>query len=172
MRYVLVLLVVAISCVPDRDPGNFSTMGYRPIYASQQQASAITVEGMRPTTQAGKIYAYGNYLFQVEQNEGIHVIDNTVPQNAQKIAFIKIAACSEIAIRSNFLYTNNVNDLVVIDISNIQSPQVVQRLSNAFPAINQSHPNVSNAFFECPDPSKGVVIGWKEEIISNAQCRR
>ena len=172
MRYVLILLVVAVSCIPDRDPANFSTVGYRPIYASQQQASSISMEGVRPTTQAGKIYAYGNYLFQVEQNEGIHVIDNSVPQNAQKIAFIKVPTCSEIAIRSNFLYTNNVNDLVVIDISNIQSPQVVQRLAGAFPVINQSHPNQSGVYFECPDPSKGVVIGWKEEMITNAQCRR
>src|SRR5690242_18709881 len=125
MKYVLMLLLVAcVACNPNRgDVGQGDITGYRPIYASVQEANAIGIEAARPTTHAGKIYAYGNYLFQVEDGEGIHIINNTAPQQAQKVGFLKIPTCSEISIKANYLYTNNLNDLVVFDISNITSPQ-------------------------------------------------
>ena len=99
--------------------------GFVPIYASAQASKQVSIEASKPTEIPGKIYAYQQYLFQVDQGKGIHIIDNTNPQQAQKIAFINIPLCSEIAIRSNFLYTNNLSDLIVFDISNIASPQLV-----------------------------------------------
>jgi hypothetical protein len=173
MKYLFVfLLAAAASCTPssDYEPENLS--GYVPIYASQQQATDIGIEAARPTVHAGKIYAYGAYLFQVEENEGIHIINNTNPQQAVKVGFLKIPTCSELSIKSNFLYTNNLNDLVVFDISNISSPQLVHRVADAFPAISQSHPQETNVYFECPDPAKGVVVGWKLETIAKPKCRR
>ena len=90
----------------------------------------------------------------------------------QKISFIKIPGATELAIKANYLYTNNVNDLVVIDLSNIASPQVVSRVADAFPQINQNYPSLSGVRFECPDPSKGIVIGWEQKLIDNPKCRR
>ena len=149
-----------------------SMMAYVPVYATAQEANSISVEPARPTVKAGKIYAYNQYLFQVEQSEGIHIIDNTNPQQAHKMAFIKIPLCSELAIKSGFLYTNNLNDLVVFNLNNIASPQLVNRIENAFPAISQEYPPFSNVYFECADPSKGIVIGWKQQPVDNPKCRR
>jgi hypothetical protein len=171
MRYLVLLLAIAsFSCIRPSEP--YGIMGYAPIYVSKQDAASIGTEAPRPTVLAGKIYAYGNYLFQVEQNAGIHIIDNSNSQQAQKIAFLKVPAASELAIRSNHLYTNNLDDLVVFDISNITSPQLVNRLENAFPQINQEYPPVSGVYFECVDPSKGIVIGWEQKQLDNPQCRR
>jgi hypothetical protein len=172
MKYLLLLIVTGIvSCDPSFQD-NYTVQGYVPVYASREAASSISTEVIRQTTHPGKIYAYGNYLFQVEQNEGIHIIDNSNQQQAKKISFLKIPSCSEIAMRNNFLYTNNLDDLVVFDLSNISSPKLVNRLENAFPQFSQSYPPVSGVYFECPDPSKGVVIAWEQKIISTPKCRR
>jgi hypothetical protein len=172
MKYLLFIVVIGIiSCdpVPRED---FAVMGYAPVYATNQAATSVSNEAIRSTTHPGKIYAYGNYLFQVEQNEGIHIIDNSNQQQAKKISFLKIPGSSEIAIRNNYLYTNNLNDLVVFDLSNLSSPQLVNRLENAFPQFSQSYPPFSGVYFECPDPSKGVVIAWEQKSLSSAKCRR
>src|SRR5215213_6924307 len=140
MKYIFILLLAGIvSCEPGIDQ-NGGIPGYAPIYATAQAAITITTEAVKPTVHPGKIYAYGNYLFQVEQNEGIHIIDNSNPQQAQKISFLKIPTCFELAIRSNYLYTNSLNDLLVFNLSNINSPQLVNRLKNAFPEFSQTYP--------------------------------
>jgi hypothetical protein len=173
MKYLLLFLMVAgVACNPTTDQGIRDVQGYKPIYASLQEVNAIGIGGARPTVHAGKIYAYGNYLFQVEENEGIHIINNANPQQAQKLGFLKVPTCSEISIKANYLYTNNLNDLVVFDISNINAPQLVKRLENAFPALSQEYPPFQHAYFECPDPAKGTVIGWTQTTLSNPKCRR
>lgn len=172
MRYLVLLLAISfVSCIRNSSD-QFKITGYAPVYISKQDAGSIGTQAPRATVLAGKIYAYGNYLFQVEQNEGIHIIDNTDPKQAHKIAFLKVPAASELAIRSNHLYTNNIDDLVVFDISSITSPQLVNRVENAFPQISQEYPPITGAYFECVDPSKGVVIGWEQKQLNNPQCRR
>ena len=173
MKYLsLLFIIVLFSCDPDRAEGNYKVTGYVPIYLEQRSDTAINTGGPQSTVKAGKIYAYRNYLFQVEQNEGIHIIDNFDPKQAHKIMFLKIPSATELAIKSNYLYTNHFNDLVVFDLSDISSPRLVSRLTNAFPQISQNYPSFTGVQFECPDPSKGIIIGWKEQMIENPKCRR
>lgn len=173
MRYIFFILAIAmVSCEPLGGSELGTQMGYAPIYASAQTAKIISVEPVRPTGNPGKIYAWNQYLFQVEQGEGIHIINNTDPQNAEKIAFLKIPLCSELAIKSNHLYSNNYKDLVVFNLANINSPQLVNRIENAFPDLDQAYPPVVNTYFECADPSKGIVVGWEQKMLTNPKCRR
>lgn len=172
MRYISIFLITCLfACDPSRNEmGRMD--GYVPVYASLQASTQINIEAPRPTTNAGKIYAYNQYLFQVEEGKGIHIIDNSNPQQAEKISFLSIPLCSELAIKSNFLYTNNLDDLLVFNISDINSPQMVSRLEDAFPNEGQQYPPMANVYFECVDPSKGIVIGWERKIIDNPKCRR
>ncbi|MGZ8538937.1 MAG: hypothetical protein ACXWV9_11770, partial [Flavisolibacter sp.] len=171
MKYLLFLMIIGIASCESGPREDLAVMGYAPVYFTSQGATDISNEAIRATTHPGKIYAYGIYLFQVEQNEGIHIIDNSNQQQVKKISFLKIPGCSEIAIRNNYLYSNNLNDLVVFDLSNLSSPQLVNRLENAFPQFSQSYPPFSGVYFECPDPSKGVVIAWEQKSLSSAKCR-
>jgi hypothetical protein len=173
MKYLIVIIAIGIgSCTYNRgETGISEVMGYEPVYAPAATAQQIELEQPRPTVNPGKIYAYGNYLFQIEENEGIHIIENGTPSQAQKSGFIRIAGASELAIKSNYLYTNHLDDIVVLNLST-STPGVVHRLENAFPQISQDYPPVAQAYFECPDPSKGIVIGWKEKIIREPKCRR
>lgn len=166
-------MVVIASCQPQADRNtNGETIAYVPVYMSSQAINDIAVQPVKNTVHPGKIYAYGKTLFQVEQNEGIHIIDNTDPHQAHKIAFLKIPLCTEISIKSGYLYTNNQSDLVVFDISNLSAPKLVNRLANAFPPVNQAYPPFSNVYFECPDPSKGIVIDWIKTTVKGPKCRR
>ena len=173
-RLVLLLgmpLLAACNWTVEPLPAN-APMGFVPVYAVPDSVNKIASTAARPTNKPGKIYAYTNYLFQVEEATGIHIIDNAVPKAAKKIAFLRVPLASELAIKDGYLYTNNVNDLVVFNLSNPAAPALVKRVPDAFPAISQKHPPFTNVFFECPDPAKGVVVGWEQKQIANLKCRR
>ena len=142
-----------------------------PVYMQPAEMDAIAISNARTTEKSGKIYAWGNYIFQNDQNKGIHIIDNTDQANPKKIAFLSIPYNSEFAVRGSYIYANNVNDLVVIDISDVLHPVVAKRIDNAFPYVNQKYPQ-QNGRFVCPDPSKGTVVGWELQDIKSANCRR
>jgi hypothetical protein len=162
------------SCVKEVENQNNIGMvnAYVPVYAMPNEIEQITVEPITATVNAGKIYAYGNYIFQNELYKGFHVINNTVPANAQKVAFLRVPFSTEIAIKGNFLYCNNVSDLVVFNISNPLIPVLVKRVKDAFPIIDQQYPPFTNSYFECVDNSKGVVVSWERKRIQAPNCRR
>lgn len=166
----LVLLLSA--CDGDINlPPSGDTQAYVPVYANPSTLDDITIESVRLTQKAGKIYAHGNYIFQNEINQGIHIIDRSQAQ-PQKVAFLKVPFSTEIAVKGNYLYTNSVSDMLVIDISNPRQPAVVKRIKNAFPVIDQEYPPFSNVYFECVDPSKGIVVDWELKTVKTPKCRR
>ena len=147
-------------------------LAYAPVYAKLADLLVIATVPPQATTKAGKIYAYGNYIFQNDLNIGFHIIDNSAPGNPKKIAFLKIPFSTEIAIKGNYLYTNSVSDLLVFNLASPQQPQLVTRVSNAFPIINQNYPPQSNIYFECPNAEKGIVVDWELKQVTNPACKR
>ena len=176
MKALAILLLVSIffsSCFQRNRYGvDTSAYAYVPQYASPAELHSISIQAAKATQHAGKIYAFGNYLFQNDLLQGFHIIDNTDRKHPSKLAFLKVPYSTEIAIKGNFLYTNNYNDLVVIDLSNLQSPRLVKRVEKVFPAVDQKFPPVTGVLFECPDPSKGIVIQWDWKESKSASCRR
>lgn len=146
--------------------------GYMPIYASTTELKNVYSTSAQPTVLAGKIYRYGQWIFQVELGKGIHVIDATQRSTPVKTSFIHIPGCSELSVRQNKLYTNNYRDLVSIDITQPSQVSVLHRIENIFPSVSQDYPPQSGAWFECPDPSKGTIIAWTEKVLSNPKCQR
>ena len=107
--------------------------GYKPIYAANSDLKNVYSTAVQPTVLAGKIYRYGQWIFQVELGKGIHIIDATQRTAPVKTSFIHIPGCSELSIRQNKLYTNNYRDLVSIDISQPTQVSVLHRIENIFP---------------------------------------
>jgi hypothetical protein len=173
MRFLsFILLLGLVSCeVGSGDVTPSQITGWAPVYADATVYDSISVEGVKPTIRAGKIYAYNSFIFQVDQFRGVHIVGNGQSANAAKVAFLKIPFCTEVAVKGNFLYANNLNDLLVFNISNPVSPVLVKRMKDAFPAIIAHHPEQSG-YFECVDPSKGIVVDWQQKTIYNPKCRR
>ncbi len=170
--FTYLMLLLLAGCVGDPDIRTGEVLAYVPVYASAETVGDIGMAPAKATTTAGKIYAYNNYLFQVEQAEGIHFIENANPAQARKIGFLKVPLCTEIAIKGGYLYTNHLDDLVVFNLANMAQPQLVKRLEGAFPQVAQTHPPFSNTYFECADPSKGIVVRWEQKLIKVPACRR
>ena len=165
------LSVCLTGCTPNDNLVDDGANAWVPVYMQPVEKDNISIAGVRITEKSGKIYASGNYIFQNDQNKGIHIIDNTDRANPQKIAFLNIPFNSEFAVRGNYIYANNVNDLVVIDIRDVLHPVVAKRVENAFPYVNQKYPQ-QNGRFVCPDSSKGIVVAWELQVHKSANCRR
>jgi hypothetical protein len=181
MRLLITLLffstTILSSC--DRQAGRKPVMqeAFVPIYTSNTAAiKTVTAGAARPTTKAGKIYTVGNLIYQVEQDSGIHVINYSNPSAPQKLGFIRSFLCKEVSVKNGLIYTNNFSDLVVIDASNINNVREVSRTADVFPDLALQYPpkpdQFTTVYFECPDPKKGIVIGWQKKTIDNAKCRR
>lgn len=171
-RYFFLIFLFFAACSDGHMVHDGQILAYVPVYASRESINDVGIASPKATTNGGKIYAYQNFLFQVEQFEGIHIIDNSNPKSAKKIGFLKVPLSSEIAIKSGYLYTNHADDLVVFSLADISNPQLVKRLEGAFPQIDQTHPPFSNTYFECADPSKGFVVRWEQKLMNIPKCRR
>jgi hypothetical protein len=179
MRTAIPLLLLVILAFQSCEPSSTNPVmreALVPVYGSPQSAKLISAESPRPTVNSGKIYTVGSLLYQVEQDSGIHVINYSNPSSPQKIGFIRSFLCKELSVKNGLIYTNNLADLVVIDASNLNAVREVGRTANVFPDLAVQYPakpqNSSMIYFECADPSRGVVFAWERRQTSNANCRR
>lgn len=141
--------------------------GYRPIYADPATIKEVKYESAKPVASAGKIYYKGGYIFQVDEGTGIHIVNAANPSQASRVGFISIKGCHEIAITGNHLFTNNLSDLITVDISDFSKPVVVKRIANAFTATELPP---GRGYFECPDKNKGIITGWRKEMLQSPKC--
>ena len=148
--------------------------GYVPIYGSDSSAKKILYEaGAKAVVMPGNIYAFQNYIFQVELGLGIHVIDNTNPSVASRIGFITVRGCSQISIKNNKLYTNSYDDLVVLDFTDLSNLHEYSRLRGIFTEYRYDSPLAqppSAGYYTCPRYDS-LVVGWaKDSIYQYRSC--
>lgn len=173
---ILLLPLIYLSCNPISNHPDL-VEGYAPVYvANVSHVKTVVAESARPMKKGGKIYTVGNLLFQVEQDSGIHIIDYGNPSNPVKLGFIRSYLCKEVTVKNGYIYTNNMSDLVVIDITNINNVHEISRVKNVFPDLALQFPpessRVGRVYFECPDPSKGFIVAWTPKTINNPKCWR
>lgn len=152
--------------IPD-DRGQ-KVLGQKPVYGTEVFAKNILYNPTHlPVINGGNIYAFHNYLFQVESGYGIHVIDNSNPANANRIGFITIKGCSQLSIKGDKLYTNSYDDLVVLDFSNLNTIQIISRLNGVFNEYRYGSPIAEppiSGYYECPR-SDSFVVRWVTDSV-------
>lgn len=172
-KALFIIGILLVAGCKDRLIEKRTYMANVPIYMTYEElAASVSSEQPRALTSPGKIYFKDQYLFVNEVSKGIHIIDNSDPSAPQNISFINIPGNVDIAIKGNILYADNYTDLVAINLNNITSGTVTNRLSAVFPyslpAYDQSYPLAE------VDESLGVVVGWKieetTEICKDADC--
>lgn len=146
--------------------------GVRPIYAELDRWDEIISLPPQPVENLGKIYYKDPFLYVNERFKGIHVYDNSDPANPVPLAFIQIFGSEDIAIKDNILYADNYTDLVAIDISDIYNVVVVDREEGLYSRDAKAYPEGFSGYFECVDPSRGLVIGWEEAELVHPECLR
>lgn len=107
---------------------------YNPVFMKRADLEkSISVQEPREIFEPSKIYTKDNYLFVSEAGLGVHVIDNSNPYTPQKISFIKVLGCFDMAIKGSVLYVDNATDLVALDLTNPKQAHISQRIADAFP---------------------------------------
>ncbi len=177
---VLPLILVLASCDPFGHSRRISEPieeipdeidGWAPVYETGGNITTITSTAPQPIVKGGKIYIKDNTVYQIEAGKGIHVIDITDGNNPQKLKFIQVTGAQEMAIKGDNLYTNNINDLVVLDITDYNNVQVIDRVSGVFHLVDGDQPP-GVGYYQCVDPKKGTVVGWVEQTLYKPQCRK
>lgn len=156
--FSITLLLVGLSSCMDEYTEEFTAN--KPIYLSYEKLrSAVKFSEARDLVNPGKIYFKDGYLFINEEFEGVHVIDNSNPEDPTNIGFIEIPGNVDMAIKENVLYADSYVDLVAIDISNINQPVEVGRVERILPYTLPPYDN--NYRIADVDEDKGVVIDWE-----------
>jgi hypothetical protein len=166
---ILALMAILFfsGCEPFEDNAISQTVGYKPVYGSQESL-AITLSDPLPVTDPGKIYEYGQYLFVNEKTKGIHVFNNSDPSLPLPVAFLKIHGNTEMAIRNNILYANHVGNIVAIDLKDLNSIETLASLPLQTSSGGVLPPK--GYYFECIDSEKGVVLNWVLVERQNMDC--
>ncbi|NNC62529.1 MAG: hypothetical protein HKP07_04580 [Flavobacteriaceae bacterium] len=164
LNFLLVVIAVSslLSCEKE-DSGKYADyLVARPLTISMEEfKNGVDVTVPQPINESGKIYAYENYIFINDKYKGVHVIDNSDPSSPTKVAFIKIAGNVDISVKNNFLYADSLTDLIVIDISDINNMQIVNRLHDVL-RDNVIWPLEADIFeYEDWGNPDNVLIGWE-----------
>lgn len=169
MKKILLLLMVisvaSVSCEKNDDNDSKEYADYlvaTPLMMSQTEfRNSVDILPPRPIEQSGKIYAYKDYIFVNDKYRGVHVIDNSNPENPQKISFIEIAGNVDISIKDDILYADSIMDLIIFDISNINGITIVKRLENVLQQY-LTWPVEADIFdWEGVDYNETIQVGWE-----------
>ncbi len=168
-----VLLFFLSSC-GNREEDELVVMGMAPIYLNPYDFSQIKSEPPREFGELGIIVNVGDYIFINELRRGIHVIDNSNPDDPKKVKFWNIPGNRIFTIEGSLLYADNSVNLLVIDISDPHNIKVISYISDVYiddepPAPRP--PDTYKGYFECVDKSKGVFIDWEMKELINPRCK-
>ncbi len=171
--FFIVLCLAIFSCNNDKVEYEMVTVATPEILSKADFRTSVEVLGPQNIDEAGKIYAYGNYIFVNDKFQGVHIIDNTNPETPQAIAYIKIPGNVDISIKNNFLYADSSVDLLVFNISDINSVQLVERLEDVFSVYDYQIPiEAQDINWNNFDYNSEVIVGWtvtqeRREINNN-----
>jgi hypothetical protein len=147
------------SCMKDKCTSEHTYIKYTPVYKTMEEMTVdIKSESPRELVQPGKIYFYNNYIFINEIKEGIHVIDNSDPENPQNIAFINIPGNVDMAIKDNVLIGDSYLFLLTVDVSDPLNVQLIGRQEQ----WNYNFPQDASGSF--------VVDYTEEEVTETVDC--
>ncbi len=149
---------------------------FKPIFATVEELTMdISIDPPLDYTQSGKVITYGNYVFVNSPNKGIHIVDNTDPSNPINKLFISLAGNIDMAIVEDHLYADMFSALVVLDISNIDEPILLEDYTVEdvfyfdqywnYPSLEELEAyEYDRVGYENTDMSQGIVLDWEIEI--------
>ncbi len=148
LKFVGISLVFSIflfAC-SDKCTDTYLYIESTPIVKSYDEVrSSFEVKPPQEIVKPGKLYVYNHLLFVVEEYKGFHVIDNSFPSAPIRTQFIQLDGCTDLVTKGNYIYANNANDLVTIEIK-----------GNGYELIDRN----KDEFRLFPQSSQGVTIGY------------
>ncbi|MEM9931677.1 MAG: hypothetical protein AAF840_17860, partial [Bacteroidota bacterium] len=153
---LLAFLTVALSsCLEDTCEERRTVIGFEPITVSAAEwrnSNFFCGTGL-PVCNTSSFYIYDQYLFMVEENEGLHIYDNSDSNNPVPVTFMEAPGGQGIAVRNNILYLNQYTDLVAFSLANPEQPELVGRTEDVFEPYS---------IFAQVLPDDQFVVDWAE----------
>lgn len=164
MKKLKIILIAIVLIIGAGIIYSFSYTQYTPVLVERTEFEAsVASMPVQELKNPGKIFVRSNLLFIVEKFYGVHIINNMDPTNPQKLGFIRILGCTEVTVKNNTMYASSAVDLVVIDISDIQKAQEVNRVRNVFPELTSPSADYNWRFTETQRPANTVIIAWNKK---------
>lgn len=145
--------------------------GKKPIYINKTAFTTVESVSAKSFSKVGKIFKLGNRIYITDIGTGVHVINNAIPSNPTKEAFISIYGNSDVAVKNNTMYADNASNLLAIDISDLNNVSISKTIENVYENSGQKYPKNFSGYFECVDADKGFVIDWVDSDLHNPQCQ-
>jgi len=159
-KLLLLLLPLSIlflhSCTKDFGTAEVTYTKATAIYGDLEAVrNTALLEGPKPIENAGKIFVAEDQLLIGEEGKGIHVVDNSDPENPTNLSFINIPGNREYFVAGNTLYAESYYDMVKIDISNKDQPRLISRVVDAF-----------KGFQDFENANGERLIGFEFELVT------
>ncbi len=131
---LLLPLFLLTSCLEEECQDVILFHSYTPVTITASEWRTDGFPPSAPTTvcEPSGFYVYGDYLFVLDRNEGLHLIDNRDNANPRPVSFIPIPGGQGLAVRNNILYVNQYIDLLAFDITAPASPRFLSRTEDVF----------------------------------------
>ncbi|UBM59947.1 hypothetical protein LAG90_04700 [Marinilongibacter aquaticus] len=169
-KYALLGLIFLLSCSAHEKDEPKEVDAYVPVYIPLEAMRDVHVNPNKKLFESGKIYIKGNLLLINEPEKGVHIFDNTDPENPKRLNFVAIPGNQDIEMNGDLLYADNGLDLVTLSLVNPAEPKLINRVENVFSM--PLYPPYQNVKFVCAEESKGYVISWVLDKVVNPNCRR
>jgi len=176
---ILFISIFLLNSCDDKKKDLEKISAITPVYGTLDDLKAmITTQPPRSLNSVGKIYTYNQLLLVNEQFEGVHVFDNSDPSDPKPIQFIQIPGNVDIAIKDQYAYADMGVGMATINIEDLTNP-VLTHFDQAYmgekhqqrpPQHMTSNFSSNKVYFECPDPTKGMVISWEINEILKPEC--
>lgn len=166
--YVLMGFLLFPNCSSNELEQSITYTKLMPVYKFKDEMRIRPqMNAARAMQYAGKILPYKNYIFINELREGIHVYDNSNPNQPQKIGFINIPGNLNLIVQNDILYADNYLDLVAIDIKDIYDLKLLKREKDVFPHDGKNEEGAYLMYHQLEDitqiiDSESTPI-WKDE---------
>jgi len=160
---IVMLLLIAAALTSTSNEYDWRT-NYLPVLLSRDDLQkSIEIQSARDFNQPEKVYLYGQTVFIVEKFEGIHVIDNSNPEDPKKTGFIHIPGCTDVAVKDEVLFSDNAVDLVSIDIGNFPEIKELDRFRDVFPEHTPPDLDyIPSKFSSRLRPQNTVITKWEK----------
>ena len=174
MKSILRIALIALlfsSCYDDSVDKPLGPDGLRPIYStigSDLYQEPISFDDLN------HVLVYKDLILALEENIGIHVIDNADPEQPTNFKFIPIYGVKDAVISEDILIVNAGRTFFSIDISDpekaiFKSISFTEEMTNNPTTL---YPNDYIGLFECVDLNKGFVLSWEFVAMTDSDCWR
>ena len=107
---------------------------YEPVTVTEVswRSTALAYEPASEVCEPSGFYVYGDYLFIVDRNAGLHILDNRDNDNPRPLTFLPIPGGQGIAVRNDILYISQYLDLLAFDLADPTEPAFLHRTEDVF----------------------------------------